>query len=62
MKGKIDIIFQGGQVFGIRDEGGYLVFFPKVTKYEGQETRYKNQVMKFRKLALTIKKAIENEK
>lgn len=35
--GKLEIIHKNGQPYGIRDARGYLLFFPKVTKYTGQE-------------------------
>jgi len=30
---------------GIRDDGGFLLFFPEVQKYDGQETRYNDEVL-----------------
>lgn len=30
---------------GIRDDGGYLLFFPDVQKYDGQEERYENEIL-----------------
>ena len=50
MKG-IKIIHKHNKPYGIRDENGYLLFFPKITKYTGQEERYKEEVMEQYKLA-----------
>jgi len=30
--------------YGIRDEGGFLFFFSKVSKFNGQEERYRKEV------------------
>ena len=56
--GKLQIIYQNGQPYGIRDGGGYLMFFPKVTKYTGQEERYVKEIQESFLLAETIFKAL----
>jgi predicted RNA-binding protein with TRAM domain len=56
--GKIEIIHKNGQPYGIRDAGGYLLFFPEVTKYTGQEQRYVEEIQESFALAEKIKKAL----
>ena len=43
-KGKIEIIYKNNKPYGIRDETGFLLFFTGVTKYQGQEERYRQEV------------------
>jgi len=43
-KTEIKIIHKNGQPYGIRDSGGYLLFFPTITKYDNQEQRYLDEV------------------
>lgn len=31
--------------YGIRDDGGFLLFFPDVQRYDGQEERYENEIL-----------------
>ncbi len=38
------IIFKHNKPHGIRDKGGYLFFFTKITKYSDQEERYRKEV------------------
>jgi len=40
----LQTIHKNGQPYGIRDKGGYLLFFPKVFKYDGQEDRYVTEI------------------
>ena len=49
--GSVRLIYESGQPKGIRDDGGYLSFFTKVRKYQGQEERYQNELETQRKLA-----------
>jgi len=58
MKSKVEIIHKNGQPYGIRNKGGYLLFFPKVTK--DQEERYIQELDDLFYLANTIKKHLEN--
>lgn len=37
---KLKLIIENGRPHGIRDENGYLFFFAKVDKYQGQDERY----------------------
>lgn len=36
----LTIVYKNGQPHGIRNSGGYLLFFSKVIKYPNQEERY----------------------
>ncbi len=55
---KYQLIFKNGIVYGIRDCNGFLLFFAKVTKYDGQEHRYKSELTEQRVLAEFLLKAL----
>lgn len=55
----LQIIHKNGQPYGIRDKGGYLLFFPKVSKYGGQEERYIGEIKEAFDLAEKIIKALK---
>ena len=48
---ELKIIYEHGQPHGIRDKGGFLFFFPTVSKYTGQEERYRAEVEELYALA-----------
>jgi len=56
---ELQVIYKNGQPYGIRDKGGYLLFFPKVTKYDGQEKRYVSEIKEAFDLAEKIIKALK---
>lgn len=41
---ELQIIYKHGKPKGIRDRGGFLFFFPTVSKYTGQEERYRQEI------------------
>ncbi|MBC8147386.1 MAG: hypothetical protein H8E98_05320 [Bacteroidetes bacterium] len=41
---KLQIIYKSNKPYGIRDEGGFLFFFTSISKYQGQEERYRQEV------------------
>ncbi len=45
------IYHQNGEPQGIRDRGGFLLFFNRVTKYDDQEERYRRELAEKQKLA-----------
>lgn len=51
LSGEIQITYKGDLPDGIRDKGGYLFFFTEVSRYQGQEERYKREVEDTHKLA-----------
>lgn len=57
-KKELQIIHKNGQPYGIRDDGGYLLFFPKVFKYDGQEQRYIDEIKDIFALAEKIIKML----
>ena len=57
--GELQIIHKNGQPYGIRDKGGYLLFFPKVSKYTGQEQRYIDEIQECYLLADKIVNALK---
>ena len=59
--GKIRIIYKHGQPYGIRDNTGYLLFFPKVTKYSDQEDRYLKELQESFSLAKIIADNLQPE-
>lgn len=44
---------------GIRNKGGYLLFFPKIDRYPEQEERYAREVEEQVKLAVFIQLALK---
>ena len=56
--GEVQVIHKNGQPYGIRDKGGYLLFFPKVHKYSGQEERYVREIQEIFIIAKKTKKAL----
>ena len=48
------IVRENGQIKGIRNKGGFVLFFPKVTKWSGQEERYKEELKQQEDLAESI--------
>jgi len=56
--GKLQIIHKHGQPYGIRDAGGYLLFFPRISKYSGQEQRYIDEIQQCFSLAEKILNAL----
>ena len=41
---ELKITYKNGQPDGIRYKGGYLFFFPTVSKYTGQDERYRREI------------------
>ena len=60
--GEVRIIHKYGQPYGIRDDGGYLLFFPTISKYTDQEERYIKEIQECFDLAEKIKKTLKNNK
>ena len=56
--GKLEVIHKYGQPYGIRDARGYLLFFPRVKKYTGQEQRYVEEIQECYSLAEKIMNAL----
>lgn len=48
---KLQIIYKNNKPYGIRDSDGYLFFFAGVSKFPGQEERYRKEVEDQYKLA-----------
>ena len=46
-----EVIYKMNRPYGIRNSGGYVVFFPRVRKWEGQEQRYQEEIMEQMMLA-----------
>lgn len=40
--------------YGIRDDGGYILFFKKVEYYQGQDSRFKKEMQESWTMALMI--------
>ena len=55
----LQIIHKHGQPYGIRDAGGFLLFFPTVNKYSGQEQRYIEEIQECYDLAEIILNALK---
>lgn len=48
------IVYKNNKPHGIRDENGFLIFFPNIVRYPGQEERYRLDVQSQFKLADTL--------
>jgi len=48
---ELQIIYKNNKPYGIRDKGGYLLFFTKITKFDNQEERYRKEIERQFKLA-----------
>lgn len=44
MHKKLEIIYKNNKPYGIRDESGFLFFFVDISKYTGQEERYRQEI------------------
>ena len=40
----LKIIYKNHKPYGIRDEGGFLLFFPDISKWLDQEDRYVEEI------------------
>lgn len=38
-------IYKNNKPYGIKDKNGFLIFFPPVQKYPGQDERYKKEII-----------------
>ena len=61
MRNNLKIIYKHNKPYGIRDENGFLLFFPDITKYQGQEERYRSEVEEQYKLADFLLSALKKE-
>lgn len=51
ISGKPRIIYKHNKPYGIRDDSGFLFFFSKISKFGGQEERYRREVEEQYRLA-----------
>ena len=61
MRNNLKIIYKHNKPHGIRDENGFLLFFPDITKYQGQEERYRSEVEEQFRLADFLLNALKKE-
>ena len=54
-------IFKGTRAYGIRDEGGYLMFFPYISMYTNQLDRFKREIKEQHELADTIMRVLKDD-
>lgn len=57
---KLQIIYQGDRPHGIRNKGGFLLFFPQITKFPGQEERYQQELKQQVELANNLLNSLKN--
>lgn len=57
---ELRIIYKNALPYGIRDKGGFLFFFPKPTKYNDQEERYRKECEELFILADFLLKSLQN--
>ena len=48
---ELQIISRNGIAYGIRDQTGYLFFFREISKFSGQDERYKREIEQINELA-----------
>jgi hypothetical protein len=61
-EGKLEIIYRyTNKPYGIRDSSGFLLFFPNITRYPGQNDRYVQEIEQQAKLADYLLKALKEE-
>ena len=58
LDGKAKIIYKNNKPYGIRDDGGYLFFFSKISKFTNQEERYRREIEQQYRLADFLKKVL----
>ena len=58
---ELRIVREYGKLAGIRDAGGYLLFLPKVSKYQGQQERYERDLSEQDDLANAIMNKLSQE-
>jgi len=46
-----ELIYKYNRVYGIRDKGGYVVFFPRITEWPNQQERYQKEIKQQMKFA-----------
>ena len=56
---ELQIIYKNNKPYGIRDSTGFLFFFTNISKYSGQEERYRQEIDRQYKLADFLLKALE---
>jgi hypothetical protein len=56
----LQVIYKHNKPYGIRDENGYLFFFADISKYSGQEDRYRQEVYEQYALADYLLGALAN--
>ena len=57
---KLQIIYEHNRPYGIRDSGGYLFFFAEISKFSGQEERYRKEIEQQYKLANYLLAALKD--
>lgn len=62
MHDKLQIVYKQNKPYGIRDSNGFLLFFQEITKYNGQELRYREEILEQYKLAEYIICALHERK
>ena len=54
-----EIIYKHDKPYGIRNTDGFLLFFSGVSRYSGQEERYKTELAEQARLAKIVLAALE---
>ena len=45
MKKGLELVLKNNKPHGIRNEGGFLLLFPEIKKFSGQDTRYREELL-----------------
>lgn len=58
MHENLQVIYRNEKPYGVRDRNGFLFFFAKVSKFPGQEERYRREIAEQYALADYLLKAL----
>ena len=58
---ELRIIYKNNKPYGIRDSSGFLFFFAGISKYTGQEERYRQEVQEQYELADYLLNALKEK-
>lgn len=60
MHEELQIIYKNNKPYGLRDKSGFLFFFSNISKYSGQEARYRSEIEEQYALADHLFEALKN--
>jgi len=55
------VVWKNNKPYGIRNANGYLLFFPQIRKFDGQDERYRTEIKEQESLAYYLVECIKKE-